>query len=75
MKKYISIILSILCILSLVGCGKKTKLESETPSQDYFNAVVLEVNDDMILAEIFWLTVTFMRFRSYFSERRYQCGI
>ena len=51
MKKSISIILSILCILSLVGCGKKTKLESETPSQDYFNAVVLEVNDDMILAE------------------------
>lgn len=51
MKKKITIILSILCILSLMGCGKKTKLESETPSQDYFNAVVLEVNDDMILAE------------------------
>ena len=29
MKKYISIILSILCVLSLVGCGKKEKYEIE----------------------------------------------
>ncbi len=29
MKKYISILLSILCILSLVGCGKKEKYEIE----------------------------------------------
>ena len=29
MKKYISIIISILCVLSLVGCGKKEKYEIE----------------------------------------------
>ena len=34
-----------------MGCGKKTKLEPETPSQDYFNAVVLEIADDVILSE------------------------
>lgn len=32
MKKYISIILSILCILSLAGCGKKEKVVPDTPN-------------------------------------------
>lgn len=53
MKKSLAIILSILCILSLMGCGKKVETEPETPGQgqNYFNAVVLEVNNDMILVK------------------------
>ena len=33
MKKYISIILTILCILSLMGCEKRTEIEPEAPGQ------------------------------------------
>ena len=74
MKKYILTIVSMLCILSLVGCGKKEKFEIEIlvpagsteafvysdeeicptgnkANQDFFNAVVLEVNGNEILAE------------------------
>ena len=53
MKKYLAIILSILCILSLMGCGKKVETEPETPGQgqNYFNAVVLEIKNGVVLAE------------------------
>ena len=51
MKRYLPIILAILCVLSLIGCRKKVKPETETPSQDYFNATVLEIVDDVLLAE------------------------
>lgn len=40
-----------MCIISLTGCGKNSELETETLSQDYFNSVVLEIADDVILAE------------------------
>ena len=51
MKRYLPIILAILCVLSLIGCRKKVKPETETPSQDYFNAVVLEIKNGVVLAE------------------------
>ena len=51
MKRYLSVILSILCILLFVGCGKNVELETEAPSQDYFNAIVLEIKNGIILAE------------------------
>lgn len=51
MKRYLSIILSILCILSFTGCGKNVEHETETPSQDYFNAIVLEIKNGVVLAE------------------------
>ena len=51
MKRYLSIILSIICILLFIGCGKNVEHETETPSQDYFNASVLEIKNDTILAE------------------------
>lgn len=51
MKRYLPIILAILCVLSLIGCRKKVEPETETPSQDYFNATVLEIVDDVLLAE------------------------
>ena len=51
MKRYLSIILSILCILLFIGCGKNVEHETETPSQDYFNAIVLEIKNGVVLAE------------------------
>ena len=51
MKKNLLILLSILCTLLFAGCGKDTELETESPSQDYFNASVLEIKNDTILAE------------------------
>ena len=49
MKKYISIILSILCILSLVGCGKKEPV-GDPPSVS-FQATILEINNQTYLVE------------------------
>ena len=49
MKKYISIILSILCILSLVGCSKKEPV-GDPPSVS-FKANVLEINNQTYLVE------------------------
>ena len=51
MKKKLLILLSILCTLLFTACGKGTELETELPSQDYFNASVLEIKNHTILAE------------------------
>ncbi len=55
MKKFTSILISILFIFSLIGCGEPTINQDsstpEPPSQDFFNAVVLEANLDTILAQ------------------------
>lgn len=49
MKKNISIILSIMCILSLVGCGKKEPV-GDPPSVS-FQATILEINNQTYLVE------------------------
>lgn len=45
MKKYISIILSIMCILSFIGCGHADKAEAT------FQATILEMKDTYYLVE------------------------
>ena len=49
MKKYISIILSVMCILSLVGCTKKEPV-GDPPSVS-FQATIIEINDQTYLVE------------------------
>lgn len=49
MKKYISIFLAIMCILSLVGCGKKEPV-GDPPSVS-FQATILEIIDQTYLVE------------------------
>ena len=48
MKKYISIILSILCILSLVGCGNKS-MNYIIKNKPSVTGIVEEVHDDYII--------------------------
>lgn len=49
MKKYSSILLSILFILSFMGCGKKEPV-GDPPSVS-FQATILEINDQTYLVE------------------------
>lgn len=49
MKKYISIILSIICILSLIGCGKKEPVVD--PPNVSFQATILEISNQTYLVE------------------------
>lgn len=53
MKKYILTVLSVMiCLFCFIGCKKQEEIiEPETPTQDYFDAIVLEVKDDIVIAE------------------------
>lgn len=46
MKQYVSIILSILCILSLMGCGKKTEIEPEASADRTVNKTIEETDTE-----------------------------
>ena len=45
MKKFIPLILALVCVLSLVGCNQKT--------QYYFSAKVIEVDEAFLLLDVF----------------------
>ena len=50
MKKWAVFVVALACIAALAACGQHPQ-EEEPNGQDYFNAAVLEVHEDYILAE------------------------
>ena len=56
MKKLITLFLPLTFILALVACGQQGQNEDSSNGQDYFDAAVLEVHDNYILAECLELT-------------------
>lgn len=54
MRKYIAIILALICMFSLVSCGQKEDLKQGDYDMTYFFvAKVTEVHDDYLLLEVF----------------------
>ena len=52
MKKMLSFVMVLACILTLSGCDKEpSKDPSDEKGQTYFNATVLELNDDSVKVE------------------------
>lgn len=53
MKKLLSMILILVVVVGLVGCSKEPVGDPPTVNgQDYFNAIVTQVNDKYILAKV-----------------------
>ena len=54
MRKYIVLVLTLVCMLSLVGCGQKEDLkQGDYAMQYFFNAKVVEVHEEYLLLEVF----------------------
>lgn len=52
MKKILAIILALVMMLAVVGCGNKDDIE-KTNSDQYFDAEILEIGEDTILVKPF----------------------
>jgi len=54
MKKLITLVLAMICVLGLVGCNPKEELQQgDNNMQYFFTAKVMEANDDCLLLEVF----------------------
>lgn len=54
MRKYIALVLTLICVLSLGGCNQKEDLQQGDHSMQYFfTAKVVEVNKEYLLLEVF----------------------
>lgn len=50
MKKYITLVLALVCIFGVVGCNQK---EEDVNTQYFFSAKVIEVKEEYLLLEVF----------------------
>ena len=54
MKKFIALVLAMVCVLGLVGCNLKEELQQgDNNMQYFFTAKVIEVKEEYLLLEIF----------------------
>lgn len=60
MRKYIVLVLALVCVLGLVGCGQEEKLGQEESlrqgdyaMQYFFSAKVVEVHEEYLLLDVF----------------------
>ena len=54
MKKLISVVLILVCVLSIVGCNQKEKPQQENNKmQYYFTAKVVESHEEYLLLEVY----------------------
>ncbi len=54
MEKYIALVLALVCVLGLVGCGQQEDLQQgDNNMQYFFTARVIEVEEEYLLLEVF----------------------
>lgn len=54
MKKIIALVLALVCVLGLVGCGQRAELQQgDNNMQYFFTAKVIEVDEEYLLLEVF----------------------
>lgn len=53
MKKLMTLVLALVCVLGLVGCGQQESLQQGDNVQYFFTARVIGVNEDCLLLEVF----------------------
>ena len=54
MRKYIVLVLALVCVLGLVGCGQEESLrQGDYAMQYFFSAKVVEVHEEYLLLDVF----------------------
>ena len=54
MKRFITLLLAMICVLGLVGCNQNNKLQQGNNKMQYFfTAKVIEVDEEYLLLEVF----------------------
>lgn len=54
MRKHIALVLALVCVLSMVGCGQQEDLQQgDNNVQYFFTAKVIEVEEEYLLLEVF----------------------
>lgn len=53
MKKLMALVLALVCVFGLVGCGQQEGLQQGENVQYFFTAKVVEVQEDYLMLEVF----------------------